>query len=81
VYLLRCVDGTYYTGSTIDLQRRLAQHQSGRGARYTRSRLPVKLLWSSSCKNRSLAQQQEALIKSRSHTEKTRMISSNRKRL
>lgn len=43
VYLLECGDGTLYTGYTVDLERRLAQHQSGKGAKYTRSRLPVRL--------------------------------------
>ncbi|MDE1853586.1 MAG: GIY-YIG nuclease family protein [Thaumarchaeota archaeon] len=41
VYILKCADGTLYTGSTVDVQRRLRQHNSGRGSKYTRSRLPV----------------------------------------
>ena len=45
-YILECSDGTYYVGSTIDLERRLNQHQTGEGAAYTRSRLPVRLAWS-----------------------------------
>jgi len=45
VYMLRCADGTLYVGSTIDLDRRLAQHQAGEGAAYTRRRLPVELYW------------------------------------
>ena len=45
VYILRCVDGTYYVGSTIDLERRLEQHKAGIGAAYTRNRLPVELAW------------------------------------
>ena len=45
VYILRCSDGTLYVGSTIDLDRRLAQHQAGQGSAYTR-RLPVEMLWS-----------------------------------
>ena len=44
VYILRCGDGTLYTGCTNDLPRRLQAHQSGRGAKYTRSRLPVELV-------------------------------------
>ena len=44
-YLLRCADGSYYVGSTIDLERRLAQHAAGEGARYTARRLPVELVW------------------------------------
>ena len=45
MYILECSDGTYYTGSTKDLMRRLEQHQSGEGANYTAKRLPVKLLY------------------------------------
>ena len=45
MYILECVDGTYYTGSTIDLERRLEQHQNGEGANYTQKRLPVKLVY------------------------------------
>lgn len=45
VYILRCGDGTLYTGCTNDLPRRLQAHQSGRGAKYTRSRLPVELVY------------------------------------
>ncbi len=46
VYMLRCADGTLYVGSTVDLERRLAQHQAGEGAAYTRRRRPVELFWS-----------------------------------
>jgi putative endonuclease len=45
-YMLRCSDGTYYVGSTTDLEMRLAQHQEGAGAAYTRRRRPVVLVWS-----------------------------------
>ena len=45
MYILECSDGTYYTGSTKDLKRRLLQHQSGEGANYTAKRLPVKLVY------------------------------------
>jgi putative endonuclease len=44
-YILECSDGTYYTGSTIDLERRLSEHQNGKGAKYTRARLPLKLIY------------------------------------
>ena len=46
LYILRCVDGSYYTGSTNDLERRLHQHQRGEGSNYTKSRLPVELVFS-----------------------------------
>jgi len=45
MYILLCCDDTYYTGSTIDLERRLEQHNAGEGARYTAKRLPVKLVY------------------------------------
>ena len=45
VYILRCCDGTLYTGSTNNVPRRLMQHQKGRGAKYTRSRLPLTLVY------------------------------------
>ena len=45
MYILECVDGTYYTGSTKNLELRLQQHQNGEGANYTRKRLPVKLVY------------------------------------
>ena len=45
VYIVRCKDGTYYTGSTNDLEKRLGSHNAGKGAKYTRSRRPVRLIW------------------------------------
>jgi putative endonuclease len=46
VYIVECSDGTYYTGSTNDLRKRLELHNAGKGAKYTRGRRPVKLIWS-----------------------------------
>ncbi len=46
VYILECSDGTFYTGSTKDLESRIQQHQAGEGARYTKRRLPVRLIYS-----------------------------------
>ena len=45
MYILQCADGSFYTGSTIDVEARLEQHQNGEGANYTRKRLPVKLIY------------------------------------
>ena len=45
MYILKCADGTYYTGSTVDLEKRLQQHQCGEGANYTKKRLPVELIY------------------------------------
>ncbi len=55
VYILRCADGTLYTGWTTDLNRRLAAHNAGSGAKYTRSRRPVALLYSEECASRGAA--------------------------
>ena len=55
VYLLRCGDGTLYTGCTNDLRRRLAVHNAGKGAKYTRSRLPVSLVYWESLPDKSSA--------------------------
>jgi len=65
VYLLRCSDGTLYTGVTSDLQRRLRQHNGELrgGAAYTRGRRPVELLWSESAEDRSAAQRREAALR------------------
>mgnify|MGYP000434827670 FL=1 len=63
VYILRCGDGTLYTGCTNDLPRRLQAHQSGRGAKYTRSRLPVELVYQEAVPDRSAALRREAAIK------------------
>ena len=63
VYILRCGDGTMYTGCTNDLDRRLRAHQAGRGAKYTRSRLPVELVYREAVPDRSAALRREAAIK------------------
>jgi putative endonuclease len=65
VYLLQCVDGSLYTGVTLDIRRRLAQHNGERsgGPRYTRGRRPVQLLWSEPAADRATAQRREAAIK------------------
>ncbi|MEQ1663269.1 MAG: GIY-YIG nuclease family protein [Thiobacillus sp.] len=65
VYLVRCADGTLYTGITTDLTRRVAEHngESGLGARYTRSRRPVTLVYAEPATSRATAAQREAAIK------------------
>jgi putative endonuclease len=64
VYILQCSDNSYYTGITTDLQRRLHEHNnSKKGAKYTRSRRPVELLYSFIVKNRSVASKEEIKIK------------------
>ena len=74
VYILRCGDGTLYTGITNDLPRRLAVHSSGRGAKYTRGRLPVELVWHEEQPDKSAALRRELQIKALSRAEKLRLI-------
>jgi predicted GIY-YIG superfamily endonuclease len=74
VYVLRCADGTLYTGITNDLERRLLQHNTGRASRYTRSRRPVRLVYFETAANRSLALRREAAIKALSRQEKERLV-------
>jgi putative endonuclease len=71
---LRCGDGTLYTGATNDLPRRMAAHALGRGARYTRSRLPLELAWSAPARGRSGALRREAAIKRLSRAEKLALV-------
>ncbi len=63
VYFLRCRDGTLYTGWTFDLSARVATHSRGRGARYTRTRLPVKLIYSERLPSQRAAMQRERALK------------------
>ena len=74
VYLLRCGDGTLYTGCTDDVQRRLEVHRSGKGAKYTRSRLPVELAYWEEVPDRSAALRREAAIKKLRRQEKLALI-------
>lgn len=73
VYILVCSDGSYYTGSTTDMARRLEEHNAGKGAVYTRSRLPVKLRYKEKCVGRSEAQKREAKIKKMRKDEKKKL--------
>ena len=74
VYLLQCGDGSLYTGCTNDLVRRLRAHQSGRGAKYTRSRLPVELVYREPAADRSAALRREAAIKAMTRAEKLALL-------
>ena len=76
VYLLRCGDGTLYAGFTNDLARRLAVHNAGRGAKYTKSRLPVELVYWENFPNKSAALKREYAIKRLSRAEKLSLIQS-----
>ena len=77
VYILECNDGTYYTGSTVDLTRRFAEHQSGEGANYTKSRLPVKLVYYQKFQRIDEAFYYEKQIQRWSHRKKTALIRGN----
>lgn len=74
VYILRCGDGSLYTGCTNDLSRRLEAHQRGKGAKYTRSRLPVTLAYQEAAPDRSAALRREAAIKRLTKQQKLAMI-------
>jgi putative endonuclease len=75
VYILECSDKTYYTGVTNNLKKRVEEHNSSNnGAKYTRARRPVKLVYSKKKKNRSYAQKEEAMIKNLSRREKYKLI-------
>jgi putative endonuclease len=69
-YLLRCADGTLYCGITNDIDKRLTAHNAGAGAKYTRSRLPVMLVYSEACADRSLASRREREVKNLPRTAK-----------
>lgn len=74
VYLLRCRDGSLYTGWTSDLERRLARHAAGRASRYTASRLPVQLALALAMPDRTAARREEARIKRLSRAAKLALL-------
>lgn len=74
VYILRCKDGTLYTGSTDDVARRLAVHNSGKGAKYTRSRTPVEVVYTEECESYSAALKREYAIKQLTRQQKLELI-------
>ena len=70
VYILKCSDSSFYTGATNNLEARIARHNAKQGAKYTKSRLPVVLVWSIQVKDKSTALKLEYKIKQLSHKEK-----------
>ncbi len=72
--MLRCRDGSLYTGAAKDVQARLRQHQAGRASRYTRARLPVTLAWSRPCPGWSAALRAEARIKGLRRAQKEALV-------
>ena len=75
VYILRCKDGSLYTGITTDVQARLETHRSGKGAKYTRGRGPLELVYTETCADKSEALKREHAIKALSRQEKIDLIS------
>lgn len=77
LYMLRCKDGTLYTGITTDIQKRLDAHRSGKGAKYTRGRGPLELVYSEVCGNHSEALKRELEIKALSREKKEQLLEDN----
>jgi pyrroline-5-carboxylate reductase len=77
VYMLRCADGSLYTGWSVDVARRLERHRSGRASRYTASRLPVELALAVPMPGRGAAMREEARIKRLDRAAKLALIASN----
>lgn len=75
VYILSCADNTFYTGITNNLEKRVNVHNSGKGAKYTRSRLPVKLVYYEEAADKSNASKREIAIKSMTRKEKISLMS------
>lgn len=78
VYILRCADDTLYTGMTDDVTRRVAVHNSGKGAKYTRGRTPVEPVYTEPCESYSQALKREHAIKTLSRQEKLALIAAAR---
>lgn len=74
LYILRCGDGTLYTGITTDVERRLEEHRAGKGAKYTRGRGPLELVYREDCGDHSAALRRELEIKALPRGEKQRLI-------
>ncbi len=75
VYILQCSDNTFYSGFTFDVEKRVAAHNAKKGAKYTRGRVPVTLVYKECCENKSAALKREREIKKLTRTEKINLIS------
>ena len=80
VYMVRCADDSLYTGCTNDLVKRVAAHNAGKGARYTRSRGPVEVVWSVRVKDKSAALSREYRVKQLSREEKLALVKRKKRR-
>ena len=78
VYILKCADGTLYTGITNDLGRRMSEHETGQGAKYTKGRGPFELVYNETCHGRGKASKRESEIKSLDREQKLKLVSENR---
>lgn len=78
-YIVQCADGTYYTGWTNNLENRIRTHNSGKGSKYTRARLPVKLVYYETYATKSEAMKREYAIKQLSRREKQELINNSKK--
>ena len=74
IYILKCADGTYYTGYTTDVERREEEHNTGVGARYTRGRAPVEVVYTEAYSSQSAAMKREYAIKQFTRTQKERLV-------
>lgn len=74
VYILRCGDGSLYTGVAVDVQARLKMHRSGKGAKYTRGRGPLELVYTEECSDKSEALKRELSIKALTRAEKENLL-------
>jgi len=79
VYILRCRDGSLYTGITTDVPRRVQQHQTGQASKYTRARLPVTLSWTRQVRSWSQALKEEYRIKTLTRAQKEALLQAARK--
>ena len=78
VYMVRCADGTLYTGYARDPEQRAKVHNAGRGAKYTAGRLPVRLVYREACESRSAALKREHAVKCLSRSEKEMFVTTQR---
>ena len=78
VYMLACADGSLYTGTATDVDRRFAVHKSGRGAKYTRAHPPVAVVYCEACGDKGAALRREAAIKKLPRTKKLELTEENR---
>jgi len=77
VYVVECVDGSFYTGYTTDVERRVRQHDRGEGAKYTRGRTPVELVHVEAFDSKSAAMSREYEVKQLSRADKERLVESD----